>query len=350
LPLRTSTSRFAAARSIGMSVTGIVAQLDALDVAISGPVFRLELPRLLELALTVPSQFCGMPATSLVLGPLMAASVATANVGLACCTAAAALMLGICWFALLLQHGVRDGTDRMLGSPTGVLFAPFLTLAFLGRPSLWWGTAREGEMATGAGAFYAMCYFVSQLLTASIKWSVLRRRPVHLTRSRSLGLGAVRRHAPLAAECKYVGDGIATYESFPSGDTVQAVQAATMLWMLAAQSETAAAAAAATAQLVGGVGFAFALCTAFGRVYFHAHHAADVVAGAALGHVVPRCMEDYILPWRECGWMQAVATWAVFVGVQATVRRHYKGSLEARAGLQRGSTRDPWRSMNRSED
>ena len=38
-----------------------------------------------------------------------------------------------------------------------------------------------------------------------------------------------------------------------------------------------------------------------------------------------------------------------FVAVQAVVRRHFRASLEVRAGLDPGSTRDPWRSMNRDE-
>ena len=204
-----------------------------LDTLVSGWAFRLQLPRALEMVLTVPAQFCGMPASSLTLGPLLLGSLATGSEGLACCAGLLALSLGMCWFALLLHRGVRGGTDLMVGSPTGVLVAPFVAVNFLQHPQLWGGTTADGATAFSAGVFYGVCYFASQLLTASIKWAVLRRRPVHPERARELGLCNVRRHVQLAAECKYVSEGLGTYESFPSGDTAQGVQAATLMWMVA---------------------------------------------------------------------------------------------------------------------
>eukprot|EP01043_Picozoa_sp_COSAG02_P031599 COSAG02_NODE_2069_length_9940_cov_3.101819_8_plen_176_part_01 len=114
-----------------LRLTALGAAFDAADKAISRPVFQLQLPRLAELALTVPAQWCGMPLAALSLLPLLGAVVATHDSVLAYCAGAVALNLTAAWFMLLLTRGVRKGTDVLVGSPLGLLVAPFVTLSFL---------------------------------------------------------------------------------------------------------------------------------------------------------------------------------------------------------------------------
>ena len=208
------------------------AAADRLDKETSKGIFHLELPWTGELCLTIPAQFCGMPVSALTVGPLIVASVATPSFPLACCAGLVFVVLASCWATLLIKKGVRDGADQMLSSPTGVLVAPLVTVAALSQPQLWGGDAIEGAAAFSAGSFSCTCYFASQLLVASIKWTTLRRRPIHLGCARQLELDAVDRFFVLAAESKYIGVGLATFESFPSGDSCQASQWATLLWLL----------------------------------------------------------------------------------------------------------------------
>lgn len=257
---------------------GVLTSLDAADKALSRPILRLQLPWIAELALTIPGQWAGMPASALTLLPVLIAAVATRSRTLFYSTGAVALGIAVLWFSLLLRSGVRDGTDKLVGSPLGIIVAPFLTLGFLA----WFG----GE-AHAAGSFACTCYYVIQLLVAIIKWATLRRRPLHCP---GLDLARVRRHHPLASECAHVGKGLGRCESFPSGDAASGALFGQILLILCAPADTDAALYAACA---------LPLSTAFGRIYFHAHHLGDCLAGAALGSVL--CItEDSSLANNEC--------------------------------------------------
>lgn len=277
----------------------MAAVLDAADKAISRPVFQLQLPRFAELALTVPGQWCGMPLSVLSLLPLLAAVVATHDTVLVYGTGAVALSLVAAWFTLLLTRGVRNGTDKLVGSSLGLLVVPFVTLGFLA----WAG---PGE-ALPAGSFACTCYFTLQLVVAVIKWATLRRRPLHC---QNLRLDNVRRHVQLARDCEHVGAGLGRYESFPSGDAGSGALFGQVLCMLSPDDNSGT---------IQNVACLIAFSAAFGRMYFHAHHLGDCIVGVAFGCLIPQLLNNG-LGWQEFKWWHMAFANAVYVCAQIVAR------------------------------
>lgn len=273
------------------------AQLDALDKAVSRPVFELQLPRSAELFLTVPGQWCGMPLSALSLFPVVVAAVATRSFTLALSAGIIGLGLAAVWFTLLIQRGVREGTDKLVGSPLGLIVAPFVTLGFL---------AWHGGEALSAGSFTCTCYLTLQLAVAVIKWATLRRRPLHCP---NLALGGVRRHVQLARDCEHVGAGLGRYESFPSGDAGSSALFGQVLCMLCPNDS----------KLMPAVAGAVVVSAVLGRMYFHAHHLGDCIVGAAIGRVVPQLLGSG-LTWREFNWWHMVAANSMYVCAQMVAR------------------------------
>eukprot|EP01046_Picozoa_sp_COSAG06_P021666 COSAG06_NODE_1639_length_8832_cov_33.453515_5_plen_360_part_00 len=301
-------------RRFPTSMSASILLLDGADKALSAPVFRLQLPWAAELALTVPGQWCGMPASALSLFPVLIAAMATRSRALALGAGAGAAGIGALWFTLLLQRGVRDGTDKLVGSALGLLVVPFCTLGFLAR------VGGADSAAVPAGAFVCTCYLTLQFTVALIKWATLRRRPLHCP---SLALSSVHRHFQLAADCEHVGKGMGRYESFPSGDAGSAALFGTAMCLLCPADAWAASGGRAVASAT----WALALSVAFGRMYFHAHHLGDCVFGAAFGHVIPQLL-DGALPWQEFKWWHMAIALLVYLSAQIVAR-----SPTARPGL-----------------
>ena len=69
--------------------------------------------------------------SALSLFPLLVAAVTTRNAVLAYSAGAVAASLAVVWFTLLIRRGVREGTDKLVGSPLGLIVAPFVTLGYL---------------------------------------------------------------------------------------------------------------------------------------------------------------------------------------------------------------------------
>jgi hypothetical protein len=276
----------------------MAARLDAADKALSRKIFELQLPWLAELALTVPGQWCGMPLSALSLFPLLVAAVTTRNAVLAYSAGAVAASLAVVWFTLLIRRGVREGTDKLVGSPLGLIVAPFVTLGYL--------AAQGSEQALAAGSFVCTCYLVLQLAVAVIKWATLRRRPLHCPKLR---LEHVRRYVQLARDCEHVGVGLGRYESFPSGDAASGALFGRVLCMLCSDVSGS----------VLPVASATALSAAFGRMYFHAHHFGDCFVGLALGCVVPQVLNS-ALAWQQFEWWHMAAANTIYMCAQIVAR------------------------------
>ena len=106
---------------------------------------------------------------------------------------------------------------------------------------------------------------LTQLVILFLKQTCRRLRPgAALVKS----LTSVPRFFPHVSflDCK----GLEAFESFPSGDAAGAMCFSTVL-----------------ADVLGSnVAYAFAAAACFGRMYFFAHHALDVAAGAGIAYVV----------------------------------------------------------------
>lgn len=272
--------------------------LDAADKALSTNIFELQLPWLAELALTVPGQWCGMPVSALSLWPLLVAAVTTRSTELAYSAGAVAVSLAVVWFTLLIRRGVREGTDKLVGSPLGLTVVPFVTLGFLAELG--------SEQALAAGSFACTCYLMLQLTVAVMKWATLRRRPLHCP---NLGLEHVRRYVQLGRDCEHVGAGLGRYESFPSGDAASAALFGRVLCMLCSDDSGS----------VLPVASAIALSAAFGRMYFHAHHCGDCFVGLALGWVAPQLL-NRTLAWQQFEWWHMATANAFYICAQIVAR------------------------------
>lgn len=237
--------------------------LDALDKWLSSPIFRLQLGMVVESLLSVPGCFFGMPSTLIVAPSFLALATEAASPRL---TGALAVLV-LTSAALLIRW------SHCLSSPEGAKAAwVFYTeKVFVLAPAL--GTVlaytlTEDAVARAAASLYLLTWMVSILPILVLKKRTNRRRPL-ASEARHIGKAAAR-----AAKTKALstittmlrtGDANA---SFPSGDVGGAVCFAFSLWRCGG----------------GGAGLAIlcVLLSAFGRMYWQAHHALDVTFGALI--------------------------------------------------------------------
>ena len=117
-----------------------------------------------------------------------------------------------------------------------------------------------------AATFFLCAWVVAQVVGFVLKISAARLRP-HASPLTAPRLATVPRAFPELQQMLKVGE--SAVESFPSGDTIGATVFATQLRLMHGCSAP--------------VAVSVALLTAFCRMYFHAHHFADVVVGLLVG-------------------------------------------------------------------
>ena len=239
--------------------------IDRIDKRVSSPIFKLQLGRSLEWVLSVPGCFFGMPAALLVSPSLIACAVGG-------CTNASMQSLAVLCSATVAILGVwvnfnRADTSSIKSSPPLLLFRPVSVIV---APAL--GTAlayfvAEGTVARAAGSFHIATWYAGIIPVLLLKQSTRRRRPVACEPDQ------ISAEAVAAAKAKYLSNIPAKLRhadanaSFPSGDVGGAVSVAYVLLQCGGS-------AAAAVSCV--------LLSAFGRMYWQAHHALDVLAGAAV--------------------------------------------------------------------
>lgn len=223
--------------------------LDRWDKKISGYIMRLQLG-VLEWPLSVPGFIFGNPLILLVGPPTLAwlAPPASPSTALARTALASAwgISLGL-WFAAC--YGRKYLFAKFYRAPNYIL-APWIGLALAGLVGPW-----------RVGAWYSAVFFLVSVPVRVLKRLLRRRRPVVCGHD-------VIPQTPRAIDVLvdiHRGDGSA---SFPSGDV--------------------AGAAPFGMALAAGCGMPMAGCacvalSAFGRMYWRAHHALDVLVGGAIG-------------------------------------------------------------------
>lgn len=267
--------------------------LDRLDKALTAPWVRIALPLAVEVVLSIPGCFFGMPAF-LVAGPLLAAAVVDRGGGAVAPALVALAALVAVWLCGVVAE--RRAAMRLVYAPYVMAAAPVAGVGLAARFA--------SPSAAAAANYFALLWLLVMVPVVGVKRLARRRRPI------ADGAGPERKLRRIGASLR-ASDPNA---SFPSGDVAGAAAFACAIF------PGAPAVAAAAVAL-----------SAFGRVYWRAHHALDVAAGlgftmvvhAALGAVAglsprscaaraPLAAELVVLPA-----LKALSTWSRGAHVKA---------------------------------
>lgn len=248
-------------------------KLDRLDKRLSKPVFTLQLGLVLETALAYPGCFFGMPAFCVPGTLVLGLTVGDDDGRSADWCVASAMLAGLVatFSACLFATGGIRYTKVLYGPPTVVL-APWAALALLR-----WMEAAAAD--AGTACFYLVSWYVVIAPILVVKSLSRRRRPIVCSASHvgEACVEAASRKALTVIPRMLRHDANA---AFPSGDVAGAVCWAFPLWRAGLRLLPVSAVA----------------LSAFGRMYWQAHHAMDVLVGgvaatcacalleAALGH------------------------------------------------------------------
>ena len=242
--------------------------IDRIDKVISGPIFRLQLGIVLEYLLSVPGCFFGMPSTMLIGPGILAVTTTTTTQNNRMLPV---IILGIIISTLILRWAYCHWTSNLKWGFYGrkiFLIAPcigtVLTYAITDDP-----------IAQCAGNFYLLSWLMVLIPVLFLKRLTYRRRPiassvVHLGKSSALA-GQKSKSLDWICHMLRTGDSNA---SFPSGDVAGSVTFAYPLWRYH-QGGTSS---------VGVVPVIIVFLSAFGRMYWHAHHALDVIVAMIIAY------------------------------------------------------------------
>lgn len=238
--------------------------MDMLDKRLSGPIFRLQLGTVLECLLSVPGCAFGMPAFHAVAPTILAfvlcsgdfAAPPRAMVAFGCIAAA----LLAFWTYIHLRGSPK--LMHHLHGTVALLLSPSVGVALLLQ------VAESDVRARNSGLLYLVLWYLSIVPVLTLKSVAGRRRPV-ASDPKHIG-----DEAAAAAGCKALskipamhkaGDG---NSSFPSGDVAGVVAFAYPLLRCSGSSLWPPLVACACIAL-----------SAFGRMYFQAHHLMGVTIG-----------------------------------------------------------------------
>ena len=144
--------------------------MDTWDELLSRPVFQIQLPRLLEYALSVPGNFFGLPAF-VVAGPLLLATVCHAGPAdptqtIALSGILSAISIGWCGFCRgnekIMTKGLFSPALFAVGPPLGVALVHVLV---------------PDAFALAVGTRHALLYSSSVIVVMLLKHGTRRRRP-----------------------------------------------------------------------------------------------------------------------------------------------------------------------------
>ena len=247
--------------------------IDAADKWLSRPIFRLQLGRTAEWLLSIPGNFFGMPATLLVSPTAIGCAVGGCSHAHSAALALAiicAVALTARWAAFnVAQDGSASSIALILYQPSTVVVAPVLGTA-LAHCIVDPGPGRH------AASFHITAWFAGVTPVLYLKQLTSRRRPV-ASKAEHVGQAAVA-----AASAKQLSNIPAMLlrsdcnASFPSGDVGAAAAVSYILVRWCGYTKMAVACVA---------------LSAFGRMYWQAHHLLDVVAGALVSLVTCRVVD-----------------------------------------------------------
>jgi len=260
---------------------------DRIDEAISESVFRLGLPKWIELIASIPANFFGTTAC-LSVGPLWIAILALTKeeyqqqsegtleiVVLQLLAAAATIGYIVAWGYLQLADAYWLGATLFWNKLLYALAYPWALMVLgvtVGR------LPREVSQPVMALAISPLILFPVVLVVMNyVKAATKRPRPAKKDLDRG-GIWIARKQFP--DNTRFLAR-FSTYQSFPSGDVMMATLLAIPLWSSGLQFKKLAV--------------AIVLSSGLGRMYVLAHHLTDVVAGACftLGIHTIVCLTGY---------------------------------------------------------
>jgi len=259
----------------------------ALDLAISKPLFTLELPRWAEWTLSVPGSIFGMPLVMTIMSLVVALDSFPV---LALATVEFCVFL-ICWTLVVPRGEIRRffKTDATLPFAIG---ANLLAVQML------------NPAAFGVSCFFVSAFSCAVAFVAPLKRATLRLRPnfAYSYKPRALAIGPTAIQSLKSAERTKADQ----HAALPSGDAAACATFVTTL-MLRIMNTTSDTNALRAGWAISAV--TLALCCA-GRMYWRHHHFLDVCAGSILGGVSTYALYHFGLGF-DCGWGFTVLT-AVF--------------------------------------
>lgn len=282
----------------------MLSALAAFDDVLSAPLQRAELPYIVTWIYSYPACFFGIP--GVIGGPLLALT------GIA-----EAPFVWIAWVAVLIMYYVLMYMEVMtkvvlavgpaeMAEATAQAWATLELSAVV--PVLTHVLAYQMHPAAVPHLqYFSFSTLFTQIFIILAKRQSKRTRPVARV---DLVPALPTRVVPLSS---FVATSMYRDESFPSGDAAEAVVfAATII----------------RAGFPYILGFACVVMSATGRVFFHAHHVLDVIAGCAVA-VAGCVIVDRHLP-TEVAWYMPLCAVAVFFCFERLIR-HFLSAKEAAA-------------------
>lgn len=254
--------------------------LDAIDKRMSWCVFSLELGKM-EWALSVPGVWHGIPACSLVwMTSLLVLCDAPEHKMIWTCGVCVPLFLYLFMRWVVL---IRQGDHYPMYSTTYLPYMLGTLLAVLATARIMFGFTDHG---IALPCFYVSSYLFTQVFVVILKTFARRVRP------------GIALSAQLNGTSRYLKTlnyhnkkGYTVFESFPSGDVAGAM----------VFSHTIAIATGSSTWP-----YVFACMSAFGRMYFFAHHLGDVSVGALFAWIVTNSVHA-VVGWQNVTILHAFA-------------------------------------------
>jgi len=258
--------------------------LDRLDKAISSPVFHCVLPKPVEMVLTMPGAWFGCPAYAWGFSPVLLACIVGREKPVAKYLGLPALVVGAGWWLKQLFVGNEPEALTQKRGVIQIFKTVHNPLVLFGLSHATMSLITYGGLSEHAWvvALYLSSWYVVQGVAEAFKSLVWRLRPTAVLKD----LQGVRRGFPELGFLVRQPD--QANLSFPSGDSAGSACFATALALAAPELTTPAIILACT--------------SGFGRMYFHAHHFGDVVAGELLGAGSVLLMHRFVprAHWGHC--------------------------------------------------
>lgn len=267
-------------RTTSPTTISCLSQLDALDKWLSRPIFLARLPVAVEYILSVPGNFFGVPLVTLFIAP---------NVMAMCFSDSPLLSTWwhvIVWFlvlvVLILWFFVLKGSKTAIQ----IFYGPMLGVmaALLGVALLSW---MPDQSARHVGYFQLSAWCASVLPVALLKPATARIRPACQVRDIQVIAAMQAKHLHVLPRL-FQRDGRA---SFPSGDTAGAMAVSYTIGRCGSSSDDG------KQHISLAIAVLIVILSATGRMYWQAHHLADVMVGVILAIACCWSLEQALLEW-----------------------------------------------------